>query len=109
VTLERTSPAGRLKRAQEADEAEKVYLEKAIEKVDRVDPEHLAKNALAIVNAKSHNVEVAQLLRNQPTAIVETRSVEELMGVLIRAGVIEVSSNGGQSLLLEFASVHIED
>ena len=79
-----------LERALEANEVEQEYLRVALEKVDQVPTEHLAKNVLALANAKSHSIEKAQLLRHEPTEIVETRSVDELTEVLTRAGVAEV-------------------
>lgn len=82
--------AGRaLERALQADNAEALYLQAAAEKVDQVDPNHLAKNAFALANAKGHNIEKAQLLRHEPTEIVETRDIGDLVGVLERLKVIE--------------------
>lgn len=79
--------AGRaLERALEADEAEQAYIQAALAKVEEVEPNHLAKNALALANAKSTNVEKAQLLRNQPTEIKRV-NVEEAISTLERLGV----------------------
>lgn len=81
--------AGRaLERALEADDVEKAYIEEAKAKVGEVDPNHLAKNALALSNAKANNVEKAQLLRGQPTEIVEV-DVNASIEVLERLGVAE--------------------
>ncbi len=85
--------AGRaLEKAFLADDAEKKYLEEAIAKLHEVDPNHLAKNAQALSNAKSNNIQVAQLLRDRPTEITEHRGLEELVGTLARIapGVVEV-------------------
>lgn len=80
--------AGRaLERALEYDEAEKLYVQEAIKKLPFVDPNHLAKNALSLASAKSHSIQNAQLLRDKPTAIVETKGVDELVAVLERTGV----------------------
>jgi hypothetical protein len=84
--------AGRaLERAREADEAQKAYLREAMQKVDEVSPDHLAKNALALANAQATNVEKAQLLRGQPTEIVEV-DVNASIEVLERLGVVEKGS-----------------
>jgi hypothetical protein len=81
--------AGRaLERALEADDVERAYIEEAKAKVGEVDPNHLAKNALALSNAKANNVEKAQLLRGQPTEIVEV-DVNASIEVLERLGVAE--------------------
>ena len=80
--------AGRaLERALEADNAEKAYIEAAVKRLAEVDATHLAKNALALANAKSNNIQASQLLRDRPTQITETRSVDDLVGVLERLGV----------------------
>lgn len=78
-----------MERALQADAAEQLYIEAASNKVDQVEPNHLAKNALALANAKSQNIEKAQLLRHEPTEIVETRDIGDLVGVLERLGVVE--------------------
>lgn len=81
--------AGNLvERALEADAATQTYIEKAIDKVDQVDPDHLAKNALALANAAGSSVEKAQLLRNMPTQITKV-DLGESIGVLERLGVVE--------------------
>jgi hypothetical protein len=77
-----------LERAMEADEAEALYIAKAVERVDEVDPNHLAKNALALSNAKGSNIEKAQLLKNMPTSITKV-DLGESIGVLERLGVVE--------------------
>lgn len=82
--------AGRaLERALQADEAAQAYVEKAVERLPEVPAEHLAKNALSLTQAMSVSVEKAQLLRERPTEIVETRSVSELFADLERLGVIK--------------------
>lgn len=81
--------AGRaLERALEADDVEKAYIEEAKKKVGEVDPNHLAKNALALSNAKANNVEKAQLLRGQPTKIEEV-DVNVSIETLERLGVVD--------------------
>jgi hypothetical protein len=77
-----------LERAMEADQAEAVYIAEAVAKVKEVDPNHLAKNALALANAKGSNIEKAQLLRNMPTQITKV-DLGESIGVLERLGVVE--------------------
>jgi hypothetical protein len=80
--------AGRaLERAMQYDDAEKRYIKAALEKIDQVDPTHLAKNAGALANAKSASITAAQLLRDRPTEIVEHRSVDDLVSTLERLGV----------------------
>lgn len=78
-----------LERALQADEAEQAYIAAAIDRVDEVEPNHLAKNALALANAKATNIEKAQVLRHEPNEIVETRDVGDIVGVLERLGVAE--------------------
>lgn len=72
-----------------AAEAERQYIAKAIDKLDEVDPNHLAKNAHSLANAKATNIQAAQPLRDKPTQIIETRSVEELIGELERLKVLK--------------------
>jgi hypothetical protein len=80
--------AGRaFERALQADEAEQRYIAEAVAKIDRVHPDALARNALALAQAKGINVEKSQLLRDRPTEIKETRGVEELVKALERLGV----------------------
>jgi len=82
--------AGRaLERALQADDAQKLYIEKAVENVGEVNPDHLAKNALALANVMSQNVEKAQLLRDRPTEIRELKAADELVEELVRLGVAE--------------------
>lgn len=82
--------AGRaMERALQADNAEKLYIEAAANKVNHVEPNHLAKNVLALANAKGQNIEKAQLLRHEPTQIIETRDLGDLVGVLERLKVVE--------------------
>lgn len=77
-----------LERALEADGAEKAYLAEAIARVAEVTPDHLAKNALALANAKATNIEKAQTLRHEPSQIVEV-DVNASIEVLERLGVVE--------------------
>lgn len=85
--------AGRsLERALQADEAAQQYIETAVEKLPAVPPAHLAKSALALTQAASTSIEKAQLLRERPTEIVETRSVPELFADLERLGVLKDQS-----------------
>ncbi len=78
-----------MERAMEADQAEAQYIAKAVEKIDEVDPNHLAKNALALANAKGQNIEKAQLLRSMPSQIVKV-DLSESIALLERLGVAEV-------------------
>jgi hypothetical protein len=81
--------AGNLvERALEADAATQTYIQKAIDKVDQVDPDHLAKNALALANAAGSSVDRAQLLRNMPTEIVKV-DLSESIATLERLKVVE--------------------
>lgn len=86
-----------LERALEADNAEQVYLQEAVKKVGKVPEKDLAKNALALAQAKGQNIEKAALLRHEPTQIVEvdvTTSIETLerLGVMTKAIDVEVES-----------------
>ena len=86
--------AGRaLERAIEADEAAHVYLQAAVDNIDKVSPTHLAKNAAALLQGAGQSVQTAQLLRDRPTVIVETRSLGELVGTLEKLGVAERDEN----------------
>lgn len=81
--------AGRaMERAREADDAQRAYLQEAMQKVGEVSPDHIAKNALALANAQSVNIEKAALLRGQPTSIEEV-DVNVSIEVLERLGVAE--------------------
>jgi hypothetical protein len=81
--------AGRaLERALEADQAEQIYIEKAVEKADEVEPNFLAKNALALAQAKGQNIERAQTLRHEPSQIIEV-DVHGSIETLERLGVVE--------------------
>lgn len=52
----------------------------------------LAKSALNMAQIKRNNVETARLLRNEPTQITETRSVDESLDELRALGVIDVEA-----------------
>jgi hypothetical protein len=81
--------AGRaLERAMALDDAEGVYVEKAVDKIDEVSPDRLAAAALSLAKAKGENIEKAQLLRNRPTEIRETRDTAEILDLLKREGVL---------------------
>lgn len=77
-----------MERALEADEAEAAYIAEALARVKEVDPNHLAKAAQSLANAKSQNIQSAQLLRDRPT---EIRKVDlgESIAVLERLKVVE--------------------
>ena len=77
-----------MERALQADEAEQAYIAEAVKKLSEVDPNHLAKNALALANAKGKNIEGAQLLRDRPTEIRKV-DLTESIAVLERLGVVE--------------------
>ena len=77
-----------LERAIEADAAQSEYIRKAVEKIDEVPAEHLAKNALALANAKASDIQMSQLLRDRPTEIQRV-DVRGTIGVLERLGVVE--------------------
>jgi hypothetical protein len=72
-----------------AAEAEREYIEEARSKIGEVDANHLAKNVHNLANAKATNIQTAQLLRDRPTAIIENRSLEDMIGSLERLGVIK--------------------
>ncbi len=82
-----------MERATQMNEAETKVIQRIEEEAEEGAPKDLA--ALSTVSrnlaqAKSLNIEKAQLLRDKPTQIKETRSVAELLGVLQRAGVLKV-------------------
>lgn len=88
--------AGRaLERALQADEAQALYIEAAVENLNRVPPAHLAKSALALAQAKASDIEKAQTLRGLPNEIVETRDPAELVAILERLGVVEPEAPAG--------------
>lgn len=75
--------AGRsLERAMQADDVQAEALERLAENVSELRPSDLAPAVRALAQAKDSDVKVAQLLRDRPTEIKETRSVSELMQVL---------------------------
>ncbi len=77
-----------MERAIEADEAERAYIEAAIERLGEVDANHLAKAAQSLANAKSQNIQSAQLLRDRPTEIRKV-DLSESIAVLERLKVVE--------------------
>lgn len=82
--------AGRaMERALEADAAEQEYITRALQKLDEVDPNHLAKAVQALANTKSHNIQNAQLLREKPTEIVANIDVAETIAFLEKTGVVK--------------------
>ena len=98
--------AGRaLERALQADEAERLYLDAAVEKLEEVSPDRLANSVLSLARAKGENVEKAQLLRNRPTEIREVRDTAEILDVLAREGVLvrdpRLSAIDGEGIELE--------
>lgn len=81
--------AGRaLERALELSKAEELYIEQAVQKIGEVEPNHLARSAYALSNAKKQNVENAQLLRSQPTSIVRV-DLDDAVKTLERLNVAE--------------------
>ena len=81
--------AGRaLERALELDKAEQAYIEEAQNRLGEVEPNHLARSAYALANAKGQNVDRAQLLRNQPTSIVRV-DIDDAVKTLERLNVAE--------------------
>jgi hypothetical protein len=81
--------AGRaLERALELDKAEQAYIEEAQKRLGEVEPNHLARSAYALANAKGQNVDRAQLLRNQPTSIVRV-DLDDAVKTLERLKVVE--------------------
>jgi hypothetical protein len=82
--------AGRaMERAIEYDDAQAVYVRAAVEKIDDVDPNRLAPNAASLAKGMAENIEKAQLLRNKPTEIRETRDTAELLDFLRKSGVLK--------------------
>ena len=81
--------AGRaMERALQADEAESRFIEKAVEKIEDVSPDRLASAARDLSGVKASNIEKAQLLRNKPTEIRETRDTGEILDQLRRLGIL---------------------
>lgn len=74
----------------QADEAKRVYLQKAVEKVDRVNPTHLAKNYAALAQGAAQDIERAQVLRHEPNEIIENRDVASMLKELESLGVGKV-------------------
>lgn len=96
--------AGRaLERALELDKAEQAYIEEAQKRLGEVEPNHLARSAYALSNAKSQNTQNAQLLRNQPTSIVRV-DIEDAVKTLERLGVAQ-SVDGHAEEIIEDAEV----
>jgi hypothetical protein len=84
--------AGRaMEQALQEDEAERLFVERALDRLDEIPTRDLAASARNMAQAKALNVTKAQLLRDRPTEIKETRSVPELLAVLKDAGVLRVS------------------
>jgi hypothetical protein len=84
--------AGRaMEQALQEDEAERLFVERALDRLDEIPTRDLAASARNMAQAKALDVTKAQLLRDRPTEIKETRSVPELLAVLKDAGVLRVS------------------
>jgi hypothetical protein len=71
-----------------ADDAESLFIEKAVEKADDISPDRLTAAARDMSQVKAQNIEKAQLLRNKPTQIQETRDTAELLNVLRKLGIL---------------------
>jgi hypothetical protein len=81
--------AGRaMEKAIVADDAESLFIEKAVEKADDISPDRLTAAARDMSQVKAQNIEKAQLLRNKPTQIQETRDTAELLNVLRKLGIL---------------------
>jgi hypothetical protein len=76
-------------RVLEADELLAKLLKETEDKLGKIPPAHLAKAVQSIAQAKSANIQDAQLLRDRPTEIKEVRSVEECIAVLERYGLLK--------------------
>jgi len=77
-----------MERALQADEVEAKYLKAASKKVGLVEPNHLARSALALSQAKGQNIEKAALLRHEPTQRLEV-DVRASIAILERLKVVE--------------------
>lgn len=86
-----------LELAEQTSEAEEIYLKAAMDRVDEVEPNHLAKNVAQLANAKATNIEKAQTLRHEPNEIVETRDLGDLVNVLERLNVVESDDIEGEA------------
>lgn len=75
-------------RVLEADELLAKLLKETEDKLGTIPPAHLAKAVQSIAQAKSANIQDAQLLRDQPTEIKEVRGIDECFATLERYNVI---------------------
>lgn len=66
---------------------EDALMDRLEDEVHALKPGELAKAALNVAQTKRTNVEIARLLRNEPTSIVENRTVEESLDTLKDLGI----------------------
>lgn len=78
--------------AARASEVEAELIAEAQKQLADIPAKDLAKSALNMAQIKRTNVETARLLRNEPTQITETRSVDESLDELKALGVIDVEA-----------------
>src|SRR5213075_2341378 len=71
-----------LENALAAGEVQAQAIQDLAVKLNELDPKDLAPAIRALAQSKDSDVKVAQLLRDRPTEIKETRSVQELMAVI---------------------------
>lgn len=78
--------------AGQAADLEAQMIARAQENLHEIPAAQLPKAALNMAQVKRTNIEVARLLRNEPTQITENRSVYESLDELKALGVIEVEA-----------------
>jgi hypothetical protein len=84
-------------RALQADEVQATMIERLGSEVAEIDAKDLPKGIQALANAKSSDIEKAQLLRDKPTSIEEKRSVTELFAELKSLNVVVNEDRSSES------------
>ena len=79
--------------ATQAAEAERLYVNAAMSRIDEVDARDLARGAQALSQVKATQIHSARLLREQPTEIRETTDIADLIDVLARNKVFKEASD----------------
>jgi hypothetical protein len=72
-----------------ADEAEKLFISQAVERVADMSPDKLPSAARDMAQVKANNIEKSRLLRDRPTEIKEVRDTGAILDELRRLGILK--------------------
>ena len=83
---------GAMEQVAAAHEVETMLIEETQKKLKDIPAQALAKAALSMSQVKKTNVEMARLLRNEPTVITEVKNIDESLDELRNLGVLDVEA-----------------